>query len=85
MPDTVKIAISLPRALLDAADAARQKAGVSRSMYFRQAVEEALHAQRDRLDDENYARSYREQPEDAADVDLARRLGRSALKYSVWE
>ena len=84
MPATVKIAISLPKPLLDSADAASQKAGVSRSEFFRKAVEDALRAERDRLDDEAYARSYREQPESANEVERARRLGRAGIRRASW-
>lgn len=84
MNETVKIAISLPRRLLDAVDRRREASNASRSRFFREAVEEKL--QRDDAEDavQRYVAGYERDPETPEEVEAARRAASSLLADEPW-
>lgn len=82
MGKTVKIAISLPEELLQAAERESQARGVTRSEFFRQAVEGALERRQDAI--ERYMRGYHEQPETDDEVVAARQASSAALAMEPW-
>jgi len=61
---SAKVAVSLPRELLDEVERARERTGESRSEIFRRAITALLTAARERADVERYVRAYREVPDD---------------------
>jgi metal-responsive CopG/Arc/MetJ family transcriptional regulator len=81
----VKIAISLPAAVLAEVERERRVAGESRSEFFRLAVERRLRDERRREDVERYVRAYQEQPEDEEEIASARALGAAVLASEPWE
>lgn len=64
----VKIAISLPAEILEAAERARKARGESRSQFFCRAVENFLRRMREREVVEQYVQGYRENPETDEEV-----------------
>ena len=60
-----KIAISLPDEVLQAIEKERLASGLSRSEFFRNAVEAFLRHRRERELEEQYVRGYQENPETA--------------------
>ena len=85
MSRTVKIGISLPRELLDAADRECRSRGESRSEFFRHAVESALRAESERAAVERYIEGYRRHPESEQEVAEATAISRSALAGEPWD
>jgi ABC-type glutathione transport system ATPase component len=85
MTDTAKIAISLPEQLLDVIDVERRARGLSRSEFFRRAVEDLLRkeAERDAID--QYTQGYRDLPEDPEDVEWASQVASTTLASEPWE
>ena len=79
-----KIAISVPDALLDAIENERAASGVSRSAFFRRAVEEHLRREREREDIERYIQGYQLYPETAEELAWAQ-LGLAALSLDPWD
>jgi metal-responsive CopG/Arc/MetJ family transcriptional regulator len=79
-----KIAISVPDTLLDAIENERAASGVSRSAFFRRAVEEHLRREREREWDEQYVRAYRENPETAEELAWAQ-FGLAVLALEPWD
>jgi metal-responsive CopG/Arc/MetJ family transcriptional regulator len=80
-----KIAISVPDTLLDAIENERAASGVSRSEFFRRAVEEHLRRERERGWDEQYIRAYLENPETAEEVALATVTMGYAFAENPWD
>lgn len=80
-----KIAISLPDKVLQAVEVERLANGMSRSEFFRNAVEEHLLKVKEREQVERYIRGYQEFPETPDEISLAE----STLQYSFepdsWE
>ena len=85
MSRTVKIGISLPRELLDAADRECRSRGESRSEFFRHAVESALRAESERVAVERYIEGYRRHPESEQEVAESTAISRSALSGEPWD
>lgn len=85
MPNAVKVAISLPPAMLQSVEAERRKRGESRSEFFRQAVQAFLRDLKDRKAVERYVQGYLEQPETADEVREASVASYAALAEEPWE
>lgn len=84
MPGTSKVAISLPEELLKALEKEREASGESRSQFFRRAVERLLKQEREAEAVRDYIRAYQEMPESAEEVEMADRIGSSALSQEPW-
>ena len=80
-----KIAISLPDTLLDAIENERAASGVSRSEFFRRAVEEHLRRERQREDIERYIQGYKLYPETEEEIALAESTLHYAFDDDSWE
>ncbi len=85
MRRAVKIAISLPAEVLDAAERERHATGETRSEFFRRAVETLLRRERERAVIERYIQSYREQPEAAEEIAVASTLSTLGFGQEPWE
>lgn len=82
---TVRIAVSLPRELLDAADAAAARKGTSRSALMREALEAALECLAERETSERYVKGYQAQPEEADEVAGSTVASRDAWSSVPWQ
>jgi metal-responsive CopG/Arc/MetJ family transcriptional regulator len=80
-----KIAISVPDTLLDAIETERAASGVSRSEFFRRAVEEHLRRERQREDIERYIQGYKLYPETEEEIALAESTMHYAFDDDSWE
>ncbi len=80
-----KIAISLPEEVLRAVEKERLASGVSRSEFFRRAVEEHLRRAREREDVEQYIRAYQECPETIEETELVEATLHYAFAENPWE
>ena len=80
-----KIAISLPDDVLKEIEKERLAKGVSRSEFFRRAVEEHLRRQRERELEEQYVRGYLENPETPEELEWVFAAGLEALAENPWE
>ena len=80
-----KIAISLPDDVLEKIDKERLAGGLSRSEFFRRAVEERLRRAREREDVERYIRGYQMYPETQEEVALAEATLHYAFDEESWE
>ncbi len=85
MGKAVKIAISLPEQLLEAAESERHVTGETRSEFFRRAVETLLRRERQREAFERYVQAYREEPETEEEVAAIHQLGSGTLAREPWE
>ncbi len=85
MSHAVKIAISLPSAILESVERERRKRGESRSEFFRQAVQAFLWDLQKSKDVERYAQGYIEQPEREEEVDVIRSTSYPALAEEPWD
>ena len=72
-----KIAISLPEEVLQAVEKERLASGMSRSEFFRRAVEQHLRRAKQRGQVERYIRGYQQYPETGED----RAVAESTLHY----
>jgi Arc/MetJ-type ribon-helix-helix transcriptional regulator len=80
-----KIAISLPEETLQAVEKERLANGLSRSEFFRRAVEEHLRRIKERELEEQYIRGYRDNPETAEELEWVFKAGLEALAENPWE
>ena len=80
-----KIAISLPDDVLDAVEKERMECGISRSEYFRRAVEEHLRRENEKEDVARYIRGYLDDPETPEELESARTLTHYAFDDDSWE
>ncbi len=79
-----KIAVSLPRALLDEIEKMRRATGLSRSAVVRMALEESMSRQHRAALVERYVQGYRRCPETAAEVAVAQSASSDVFK-EPWE
>ena len=79
-----KIAVSLPRELLEAVDAECHERGATRSEFFRRAVAMVLRAKQLHEEEERYEAGYRALPETEEDNYLES-LGLDILRQEPWE
>jgi metal-responsive CopG/Arc/MetJ family transcriptional regulator len=84
MGKAVRIAISLPPEILEAAERERQASGETRSEFFRRAVELLLHGERRRQATEQYIRAYQEQPETDDEVAAIHQASSAVLGQEPW-
>ena len=80
-----KIAISLPEETLQAVEKERLANGLSRSEFFRRAVEEHLRRVKERADIEQYVRGYLKYPETKEENALAEATLHYAFGQESWE
>jgi len=80
-----KIAISLPDDVLEEIEKEREASGMSRSEFFRHAVEEHLRRAKEREDVQQYIRGYLENPETLEEVSLAEATLHYAFDEGSWE
>lgn len=80
-----KITISLPRALLGAAERERKRRGESRSQFFRRAAQNLVRMETDREAEARYVRGYRELPEQAAEMNSVERVALDTLANEPWK
>ena len=80
-----KIAISLPDDVLEEVEKERLAEGVSRSEFFRHAVEEHLRRAKEREDVEQYIRGYQKYPETKEEMALAEATLHYAFDDESWE
>ena len=80
-----KIAISLPDDVLEEIEKERLAKGVSRSEFFRRAVEEHLRRAKELELEEKYVRGYLENPETEEEVALAEATLHYAFDRESWE
>jgi metal-responsive CopG/Arc/MetJ family transcriptional regulator len=85
MPHVVKVAISLPSAVLDSVENERRKRGESRSEFFRQAVQAFLRDLQRRKDVERYVQGYLDHPERAEEVEAISSASYAALAEEPWD
>ena len=80
-----KIAISLPEEVLQAVEKERLASGISRSQFFRNAVEAFLRHRRERELEEQYVRGYQENPETVEEIALAESVLGLVLSENPWD
>ena len=80
-----KIAISLPDEVLQAVEKERLASGLSRSEFFRRAVEEHLRRTNERADVLRYIRGYQEYPETKHERAVAESTLHYAFDEESWE
>ncbi|MDA1095709.1 MAG: ribbon-helix-helix protein, CopG family [Chloroflexi bacterium] len=85
MRKSVKIAISMPAEVLEAVETRRAASGETRSEFFRRAVEARMRRENEREADERYVKSYRDHPEDPAELEALFRLGLEAWAEEPWD
>jgi metal-responsive CopG/Arc/MetJ family transcriptional regulator len=81
---TSKISISLPEALLTAAERERRASGESRSEFFRRAVEELLQREREKDRIARYVAGYVAEPEAPYEVEETDQVSRNTLDWDPW-
>ncbi len=84
MNPAVKVAISLPPALLERIDRARSEEGATRSDYLRRGALSLLDSTRG-ADVTRYIQGYQESPESGDDVEEARIGASAALAVDPWD
>jgi metal-responsive CopG/Arc/MetJ family transcriptional regulator len=80
-----KIAISLPEETLQAVETERLANGLSRSEFFRRAVEEHLRRVKEREDVEKYIQGYLKYPETSEEIAFAEATQHYAFEGESWE
>jgi metal-responsive CopG/Arc/MetJ family transcriptional regulator len=84
MGKTAKVAISLPEQVLKAVEKQRKARGVSRSEFFREAVERLLKQEQESKAIESYVQGYRELPESEDEIKQIHETGRTVLSEEPW-
>src|SRR6266545_6791038 len=85
MPGALKVTISLPSDLHEAAERERKARKETRSQFFRHAVESFLKERREREAAERYVQGYRAQPEREPEVAAVHEASRATLASEPWE
>jgi metal-responsive CopG/Arc/MetJ family transcriptional regulator len=85
MKKVAKIAISLPEDLLRVVDEQRRANGISRSAFFRSAVEELSRRQREQDAAGRYVRGYLQHPESDEEIQEALQTSTAVLAAEPWE
>jgi metal-responsive CopG/Arc/MetJ family transcriptional regulator len=80
-----KIAISLPDEILSAVEKERSVSGISRSEYFRRAVEEHLRREKEKKDVARYIQGYLENPETPEEMAWVEATLHYAFDEESWE
>jgi metal-responsive CopG/Arc/MetJ family transcriptional regulator len=84
MSKAVKIAISLPLELLEAADQKRQERGETRGEFFRHAVESFLRQEQAQEAVQRYLEGYQAQPETDEEVEAIHRASLAVFEQGPW-
>ena len=85
MSKAVKIAISLPAEVLEAAEQERKVRGESRSQFFFKAVKTFIHRVWEQEAVERYVQGYREKPETDEEVAAIHQASSAVLGQEPWE
>ncbi len=85
MSKVVKIAISLPAELCEAADQMRQKRGETRSEFFRNAVALFLRSEQEQEAIERYIQGYHQHPETDDDIAAIHQVSVEVLSQEPWD
>ena len=80
-----KIAISLPDEVFHSVEKERKESGISRSEFFRRAVEEHLRRDRERADIERYIKGYQQFPETEEEMAWVESTIHYAFDDAPWE
>ena len=81
---TAKVAISLPRVVLEAVEQARITTGECRSQYFRRAVEKLLNQDSENLKIREYVNQYTRMPQTVPEVNEIDNASRPVLEQEPW-
>ncbi len=84
MSRSAKIAISLPEELLEEIEKERLTREVSRSEFFRRALETFLHQEREREAIEQYVQGYLRDPETADELGWVEATSQEVLTKYPW-
>ncbi len=84
MEKSTKVAISLPKRVLQAIEKERKARGESRSEFFRRAAEKLLKQEQEFKAVETYIKGYCSLPESADEVNAVHRLGVAVLAEEPW-
>ena len=84
MSKAVKIAISLPPELLEAADQKRHERGETRSEFFRHAVAALLRREQEQDAVQRYLQGYRTHPETEEEVEAMQRASSAVFEHAPW-
>ena len=85
MAKVTKVAISLPKDVLEAIERKRKVKGESRSKFFQQAVRKFLEEEEQCSAIGDYIRGYQEAPESPEEIEAIDRLGSAVLAGEPWE
>ncbi len=85
MVKTEKVAVTIDREVLGAAERLRQKTGESRSALVNRALRLLVSDDARRAQVAQYVQGYREHPETDDDVAVARELAAASLKALPWK
>ncbi|MEO7804283.1 MAG: CopG family transcriptional regulator [Actinomycetota bacterium] len=85
MKKSVKVAISLPDALLKRVDKERISSGASRSEVFRRALEFQYQQEHQAQEIQRYVQGYERMPETESEIEDAAAMSRVALSEEPWE
>ena len=85
MGKSAKVAISLPKDMLEAVETERKAKSESRSKFFRRAIERLLKQERESSDIKDYVHGYQEIPESVAEVEAAQQIGSDVLTKEPWK
>ena len=80
-----KIAISLPDETLKLVEKERKECGLSRSEFFRRAVEEHLRREKERKDVDRYIEGYKKFPETKEELVWVEAAAQYAFDDDSWE
>lgn len=80
-----KVAISLPPELLRLIDFECQRRSMTRSEFFRWAVDELFRQRAEREADAEYEEAYRRDPEDPADADAYMTMAAASIAALPWD
>ncbi len=80
-----KVAISLPKEVLQAVETERKTRRESRSQYFRRAVERLIKQEQDSSAVKEYIAGYQKVPESAEEIEAVHRMGAAVLAEEPWE
>ena len=80
-----RLTVTVPSALLAAVDECLVKNGESRSAVVRRLLEEAVWEARERAEDEQYIRAYREQPQTEDELGWVDQVALQIFAENPWE
>jgi metal-responsive CopG/Arc/MetJ family transcriptional regulator len=85
MPDTERVAISLPRELLKSVERLRRETGESRSALVQRALREVISQKKRAEDLRRYVEGYLAAPETADEISAAEAAAGQLLAEEPWE